>query len=42
MKLFILFFLFITINSQITVLGPNEIIEKVKQLDDGSKNIILY
>ena len=32
----ILSYLFITANSQITVLGPTTIIEKVKELEDGS------
>ena len=33
---FILSYLLITTNSQITVLGPTTIIEKVKELEDGS------
>lgn len=33
---FILSYLLIPTNSQITVLGPTTIIEKVKELEDGS------
>lgn len=33
---FILSYLLISTNSQITVLGPTTIIEKVKELEDGS------
>ena len=34
--------LFLLINSQVTVLGPPTVINKIKELEDGSKPQIFY
>ena len=38
---FIFFLLFFLYSCQITVLGPPSVINKVKELEDGSKKILL-
>ena len=41
-SLIILISLFLLYNSQVTILGPPTVVNKVKELEDGSKFLIIY